>query len=838
MVTPDISELIAGLSPEKRALLATHLKNKGANPNTFPLSYAQERIWFIQHLDPGSSLYNTPFAVRLNGALDVAALEKAINEVTRRHEILRSVFPLINGEPVQVIRPPQPQALPVRDLRALPESEREKEVLRITVEEGQKPFDLSQEPPARTHLLRLKDDEHVVVRIEHHIISDASSQEIFVREVATLYAAYADGKPSPLPELPLQYADYAVWQRKRLQGEALEQQLDYWKRQLGGNIPLLNLPTYKPRQAVQSYRGAIEMDLFPARLASELAELSRREGVTLFITLLAAFQTLLHRYSNESDIPVGTPILNRNRVEFESLMGFFGNTLVMRTDLSGDPTFRELLRREREVAQGAYANQDVPFEKVVRVAQPERSLSYTPLLQVMFTLQTASEGVPDVAGLTWSPLNIDTGSARFDLMLSIEQTPTEMGVMLQYASDLFTAETSRRMVVHLRNLLEGIARDPGRRLSEFPLLSETERRQILSEWNDTERDYGQHKTLHALLAEQAARTPDAPALTLSGQQLSYGELHARANQLARHLQTLGVKPEVRVGILMERSLEMVISLLAVLKAGGAYVPLDPAYPQDRLAFMLEDSDVPVLLTQQHLLGTLPAHHATVVAVDSAWPRIAQLAADDIESGTTPDNLAYVIYTSGSTGLPKGSMIAHRGIVNRLLWMQEAYGLTPSETVLQKTPFSFDVSVWEFFWPLLVGARLALAVPGGHQDTDYLLRVIREEAVTTLHFVPSMLQVLLEAEGVEQCTSLRRVICSGEALSTELQQRFFARSAAQLHNLYGPTEASVDVTFWECLRGDERPSVPIGRPIANTQIYLLDEHLQPLPVGVAGELYIG
>jgi amino acid adenylation domain-containing protein/non-ribosomal peptide synthase protein (TIGR01720 family) len=838
MVTNNISELIAGLSPEKYALFAKRLMDQGSGLNSFPVSFAQERIWFIEQLDPDSSRYNAPFALRLKGPLDVRALEQALNEVTRRHEILRTIFPMINGEPMQVVLPPFAQVLPVTDLRALPESEREQGVLRITVEEGQKIFNLSEGPLVRTHLLRLKDDEHVVVRTEHHIISDASSQEIFMREVTALYTAYSNGKHSPLPELPLQYADFAVWQRKWLQGEKVEQQLDYWRRQLGGELPVLNLPADKSRPAVPSFRGAVEEDIFPARLATELEDLSRRSGVTLFITLLAAFQTLLHRYTAENDISVGTPILNRNRVELESVMGFFGNTLVMRSDLSGNPSFYDLLKRVREVALGAYAHQDVPFEQVARAAQPERSLSYASLVQVMFTLQNRVESTQNVAGLTWSSVNIDTGSARFDLMLSMRPMPAGMGVMLQYSTDLFNAGTSRRMLVHLRNLLEGIVRHPERRLSEFSLLSESERQQILVQWNDTARDYTLDKTLPALFEEQVSRTPEDRALSFVQQRLTYAELNARANQLARHLRHLGVKSESCVGIMMERSVEMVVSLWAVLKAGGVYVPLDPAYPRERLSFMLEDSAVPILLTQQHLQEQLPAHHATVLCVDSSWSEIARHGIENLESVTTSDNLAYVIYTSGSTGRPKGAMISHRGITNRLIWMQEAYRLTGSETVLQKTPFSFDVSVWEFFWPMLVGARLVLAIPGGHQDSAYLVRVIREEEVTTLHFVPSMLQVFLETHGVEQCSSLRRVICSGEALSTELRQRFFARMGAQLHNLYGPTEASVDVTFWECQPDEMRTSVPIGRPVANTQIYILDNHLQPVPAGVPGELYIG
>jgi amino acid adenylation domain-containing protein/non-ribosomal peptide synthase protein (TIGR01720 family) len=837
-MTKDISELIEGLSSEKRALLELRLKNNGSNRNSFPLSFAQERLWSIEQLDFDKSLYNTPFALLLKGPLNVSALEKALTEVTRRHEILRTVFQTINGEPRQVINPPVAQLLHITDFQTLPPEERMPAVRRVVAEEGRIPFDLSEGPLTRTRLLRLSSDEHVVVRTEHHMITDASSQEIFMGEVTALYTGYTNGNHFKLPEPSLQYADYAVWQRKWLQGEVLEKQIDYWKSKLGGNLPVLNLPADRPRPAIQSFKGAIEFAVLSSQLNTDLAALSRREGVSYFILLLAAFQTLLHRYTGENDITVGTPILNRSRVELESVLGFFGNTLALRTDLSGNPGFLELLKRVREVALGAYANQDVPFDKIVRAVQPERSLSHTAVFQAMFTLHNDSEGSQKIGELAWRPINVDTGMARFDLNLTMEPSPGGLGITLQYATDLFNAETIRRMLVHFENLLEGIACAPELPISEFPLLPESEKQQILVQWNHTRRDYPLNKPLHEFFEEQVTRTPDAPALTFAQQHLTYAELNARANQLARHLRHLGVKPESCVGILMERSIEMVISLWAVLKAGGAYVPLDPAYPRERLSFMLEDSAVPILLTQQHLQEQLPAHHATVLCVDSSWPEIARQSVENLESVTTPCNLAYVIYTSGSTGRPKGAMISHRGIANRLIWMQEAYQLTASETVLQKTPFSFDVSVWEFFWPMMVGARLVLAVPGGHQDSAYLVRLIREEEVTTLHFVPSMMQVFLETHGVERCTSLRRVICSGEALSNELRQRFFARLKAQLHNLYGPTEASVDVTFRECQPDEMRTSVPIGRPIANTQIYILDEHLQPVPTGVAGELYIG
>jgi amino acid adenylation domain-containing protein len=526
-------------------------------------------------------------------------------------------------------------------------------------------------------------------------------------------------------------------------------------------------------------------------------------------------------------------------LETEALIGFFVNTLVLRVEVEGRESFRELVRREREAALGAYGHQEVPFEKLVEELRPERDMSHTPLFQVMFVLQNSEMPVVELAGLKLTPLEIPTTTVNFDLALAMEESEQGMFVAMHYNTDLFDAPTIARMLRHFQILLEGIAADPDRRLSSLPLLDADERRQVLGEWNDTKKDYAAAKRLHELFEAQAARTPDASALTFADEGLTYAELNRRANQLARYLRQLGVGADVPVGVCLERSLEMVVGLLGILKAGGAYVPLDPDYPVERLAFMLEDVRAPVVLTQSRLAHVLPEHGARVVQLDSEREAIAQQETDNLNVEVWEESLAYVIYTSGSTGRPKGAMNTHRGICNRLLWMQDEYGLSASDSVLQKTPYSFDVSVWEFFWPLITGARLVGARPGGHQDSGYLVRLVAEQRITTLHFVPSMLQVFLEEQDLESCDALTRVICSGEALSPQLQERFFARLGAGLYNLYGPTEAAVDVTHWTCVRGGARHrSVPIGRPIANTEIYILDAHLQPAPAGVPGELYIG
>jgi amino acid adenylation domain-containing protein len=585
-------------------------------------------------------------------------------------------------------------------------------------------------------------------------------------------------------------------------------------------------------------RGATERLVLPANLAEELRALGHREDATLFMTMLAAFETLLYRYTGQDDLVLGTPVANRQRVETEHLIGLLANTLVLRTRFDGDESFRQLLQRVREVTLGAYAHQDLPFEKLVEELRPERSLSHTPLFQVMFVQHNAPGGTMRFGNLKLEIMEAHNRTSKFDLTMFVEDRDEELAVWLEYTPDLFDAATIRRMLRHFQVLLEGIAASPEESLSRLPLLEPEERGQLLFEWNDTREEFDAEHILHALFEQQAERTPGHCALVFEDRSLTYAELNARANQLAHFLRSRGVRTETRVGILMERSVEMVVALLGVLKASGAYVPLDPAYPRERLAFMLQDAQALVLLTQERFAGNLPEHGAEVVRLDSGWQQLASESTENPLHTVVPDNLAYVIYTSGSTGQPKGAMNTHRGVCNRLLWGQRAYGLSESDRVLQKTPFSFDVSVWEFFWPLLSGASLVLARPGGHQDSEYLTALIRAERISTIHFVPSMLQLFLESGGFEHCPGLRRVMCSGEALPYGLQERFFARSDAELHNLYGPTEASIEVTSWECRRAGAEETVPIGRPISNAQIYLLDEQMQPVPVGVPGELHIG
>ncbi|MCU0532539.1 MAG: amino acid adenylation domain-containing protein [Hydrococcus sp. Prado102] len=809
------------------------------NTDTHPLSFTQTRLWFLEQLEPGNPAYNIIFAVRLQGNLDRNLLEKSLNEIVKRHESLRTTFKTAEGQPIQIIAPSLTIHLPIIDLQKCDCTERELTLQQLAKQESQQPFNLSQLPLWRAKLLHLESQEHILLLTIHHIIADEWSVEVLLYDLAAFYQAALTKKLPSLPELPIQYKNYTDWQRQYLTEEILATQLSYWKKQLEGAPAILQLPTDRPRSPVQTYRGAQQSLKLPKPLTQGLQTLARQEGVTLFMLLLAAFKTLLYRYTGQEDISIGSPIANRNRDEFKKLIGFFVNTLVLRTNLEGNPSFRELLNRVRQVALEAYTHQDLPFDKLVEAIQPVRDVSHTPLFQVSFTLRTPPQ-LKEMSGVNLSPIKIESCTAQFDLSLVVEFNDESAITSFEYNTDLFDATTIARMLGHWQNLLEAIIANPQAKLSELSLLSETEKQQILVDWNDTKVDYPQDLCIHQLIEAQVERTPDAIALVFENLHLTYRELNNKANQLARYLQSLGIKPDVIVGICMERSLEMVITILAILKAGGAYLPLDPTYPKERLAFMMADAQVSVLLTQSHLVETLPSSQQTqVICLDLDTPNLTpHQNQNNPVSEVNTSNIAYVIYTSGSTGTPKGVLNTHLGLSNRLLWMQDEYNLTASDRVLQKTPFSFDVSVWEFLWSLFTGSSLVLASPEGHRDSAYLVDLIATEQITTLHFVPSMLQVFLEEPQLEKCHSLKQVFCSGEALSLTLQERFFARINAEFHNLYGPTEAAIDVTYWRCQCNSDRLFVPIGRAIANTQIYILDRYLQPVPIGVAGELHIG
>jgi len=796
-----------------------------------PVSSCQKRLWFLEQFQPGNPLYNVPIAVRIEGPLDATALERAVNQIIQRHEILRTCFDSQNGEPVQVIAPSLSWKLSAVDLESHPPADREAEAKRLAVTEARRPIDLKQLPLFRAKLLRLSPNEHVLVLTWHHIICDGWSLGVFFKELVAFYQGQRAGRAVELPELHIQYADFAVWQHGRL--KAINKQLAWWRKHLGGPLPVLELPADRPRPAVQTYPGAVETLSLSAELRDALNRLGRKEEATLFMTLLAAFQTLLHRYTGLEDILIGSPIAGRNLTETEELIGCFINTLVLRSDLSGNPTFRALLGRVRETAVTSYANDDVPFEKLVEELQPGRDLSHSPLFQVMFALERAPFEDLRWPGLKLTSLGLDSGTAKFDVTLYMAESAKGLTARMEYNTDLFDATTIQRMLEHFRVLLEGVVADPDKRLSDLPLLTEGERHRVLVEWNQTRSEFPPHRTIHELFERQAAETPDAVAVLFGNQQLTYRDLDGAANQLARHLQKLGVGPDALVGLCMERSLGMVVGLLGVLKAGAAYLPLDPTYPKERLAFMLEDSRASVLLTQKKLLAALPKHKAHKICHDSEWKLISRESTERPLTVTRPEHLAYVIYTSGSTGKPKGVQIPHRAMVNFLNSMRRKPGLARQDVLLAVTTLSFDIAGLELFLPLTVGARVILASREEAADGAQLATRIADGGVTVMQATPATWRMLLDS-GWQGNNSLR-VFCGGEALSPDLANRLLER-CGELWNLYGPTETTVWSTVAKVEPGAD--SIVIGQPIANTQIYILDPHLQPVPVGVPGELFIG
>jgi amino acid adenylation domain-containing protein len=834
---PTVAELAGRVEEMRRAglpVLPPVVPVERTGP--LPLSFAQERLWFIDRLDPGSATYNIPGALRLTGALDEVALERSLSEIIRRHEALRTVFAQVDGSPVQVIAPFGGFTLPVEDLSGLGEADREAAARRRAGEEARRAFDLSAGPLFRAVLLRLGAEEHVLLLSMHHIVSDGWSLGVLFREFSALYEAYRAGRESPLAELPVQYADYAVWQRQQLEGAVLERQLAYWRERLAGAPELLELPVDHPRPAVRTYRGASVPVELSAELLERLQALGRSEGATLYMTLLAAFQVLLSRYGGGDDVVVGSPIAGRTRGEVEALIGFFVNTLVLRTDLSGDPSFRETLRRAREATLGAYEHQEVPFERLVAELQPERSLGHSPLFQVMFTLENAGGGGGALAGLQLGGVAAAVEIAKFDLSLTLAATPQGLRGELNYGTDLFERGTIVRMLGHLERVLEQVAADADVRLSRLQLLGEAERAGLLALGEGAAPDLPR-ATTDALFARAAAAAPDAVALAWEGGRMTYAELDGRANRLAHHLRRAGVAAGSRVGVCLERGPELVVATLAALKAGGAYVPLDPAYPAERLAFMLADTAVPVLVTESPLADRLPPHAARVVRVDADAAAIAAEPADAPAAGTDPEAAAYVMYTSGSTGRPKGVEVPHRAIV-RLVHGQDYVSIDPSDVFLQLAPASFDAATLELWGPLLNGARLALH-PAGPPTVESIGRALEEHGVTVLWLTAGLFHLVVE-ERIGILRGVRQLLAGGDVLSVPHVRRVLAElPETALINGYGPTENTV---FTCCHRIAEAPragaSIPVGRPIANTYVRVLDGGMQPVPVGVPGELYAG
>ncbi|MEH1828470.1 MAG: amino acid adenylation domain-containing protein [Nostoc sp.] len=840
----------SNLSPAKKALLE---KWKGGKfqANTIPkrqifqnipLSFSQQRLWFIDQLYHGSSFYNIPIAFHIQGKLNITTLQQSLNEIIKRHEVWRTNFVLVNGEPVQEIAPQFTWDVPIINLEHLSGKNWESEVKQLVAESANKPFNLAKGLLVRATLLRLSEEEHVLLVTMHHIITDGWSCGVFLRELSTLYAVFSTNQPSPLPELPIQYADFAIWQRDRLEGEFLATQLNYWKQQLSGELPTLQLPTDHPRPSVTTFAGSKQYFTFSKPLTEALRQLSQQADSTLFMSLLAAFNILLYRYTDQEDILIGSPIANRNQAELEGMLGLFVNTLVLRNNLSGNPSFRELLHRVREVTLDAYAHQDLPFEMLVEELHPERDLSRNPLYEVMFVLQNTPTTVQEVFGLTLRTLEFDSGTAQLDIFLSMSESEEGLTGCLEYNTDIFDSTTITQFINNFQTLLENIVVSPEKRLSELSLLTASEQEQLLLKFNPTRTDYPQDVSLHQLFEQQVQLTPDSLALISQSEELTYRQLNHRVNQLAHYLQKQGVTKETLVALCLERSVDMVMGILAILKAGGAYIPLDPSYPVERLNFMLSDSQASVLISHQEILEKLSLSADKTVCLDIHKDEISLESKENPISKSQADNLAYIIYTSGSTGTPKGVLGTHRGTVNGLHWLWKTYPFTQGEVCCQKTAISFVDSVWEIFAPLLQGIPTVIISNTTVLDAQLFIDALAHYKVTRIILVTSLLRLILDnySHLINKLSLLKLWITSGESLSIKLVKTFRELMPfAKLINLYGSSEVSANATYYDTsFLPDGAKSVLIGRPIDNTQVCVLNRDLQPTPIGVVGELYIG
>ena len=837
--------------PKRRALLNLLLREEGLervsslekgrrkDTNSVPLSFTQQQMWYLDQLEPGNPSYNIPIVARLNGPLNVMALEKSFNEIVRRHESLRTTFAAVEGVPVQRIASALTVTLPVVDLVTIPESEREARVVDLVTDELRRSFDLTRDPLLRLRLLKVDLEEYVLVIASHHIAMDGLSMEVLFREISALYEAFSMGRPSPLPELPLQYADFVHWQNERLQGEVLEQNLSYWKKQLERAPAMLELPTDHSRPTLQTFRGASQSITLSKSLTEQIKGLSRREGVTVFMTMLAALQAFLSRITGQEDIVVGSPIAGRNRVEVEGLIGLFINTLVLRTNLSGDPSFRELLQRVRDVVLGAFAHQEVPFEKLMGELHVKRDLSRNTLFQVLlnFRQQKAQENFT-LSGLTVEEFPFRKGLAKFDLTLAVVERPETLHCSVKYNTDLFEATTILRLLGNFEVLLEGIIADPDQRLSGLSLLTSAERRQLMLDWNNTKKDYLLDECIAELFEKQTERTPNYIAVVFEESQLTYRELNNAANRLAAVLSQKGIGRGCYVPILMERSIEVPLAMLAIMKVGAAFVPLDIHWPIGRLKQALEELDSQVILannTASFLEEELGRCFVIVSGSQNNAP------ATNPQIPTDPRQPIYAIYTSGSTGVPKAVVVPHRGITNRFLWMNEFFGCEAASSVLQTTPHLYDSAVWQFFWPLINGGTTIIPSPGLELDADYLSNLIHRHSITMTDFVPSVFNTIVpqltDDTMHQRLASLRCVIVGGEEITPRTTYTFLEHyTKIRVVNLYGPTEASIGCICYE-VTGKDGGKIPIGKPISNVYVLILDGNMKPVPIGVPGELYL-
>lgn len=829
-------------SPAKQALLEKRLRGNAAvvtlpkRPETefAPTTFAQQRLWFLDQLEPGSATYTIPIVMRVRGPLHIPVLEQCLNELVRRHETWRTTFESRDGIPFQHIGQPSPIDFSVHDLSTLPESQRENEAFQMAAKQAQVPFQLAVGPLVRVLLLQLDTADYLLVLTQHHIISDGWSIGLILQEIVVLYEAFLAQKPSPLPELAFQYGDYAYWQQQNLQGPELERQLAYWKQQLEDAPPYLELPTNRARPDLQTFCGETQHFQISRALSEQLRVLCEQEHVTLFMTILATFQMVLYRYTGQDDLVIGTSIANRMLPELEPIVGFFVNTLILRTDLSGDPTFQELLKRVCNVSLAAFAHQEAPFE---------RAVSRVPPLQVHFILQNTPSEAKELTGLSVERIEMETQTAKFDLFLNVEDA-TEICGFFEYNVDLFDAATIQRLSVHFQRLLEAVVQDPARRLSTFPLLTTDESQHMLSVWNSTNDVEQQHGCIQTLFEAQVARSPLRSAVEFAGTALTYEELNQRANQVAHYLRQLGVAPEVPVGLYLERSLDLIIGVLGILKAGGAYLPVDPASPQERCGWILADAQTPILLTQTALLPFLPDYHGTVVCLDASQELFAPMARTNPVHLTTEENAAYIIYTSGSTGQPKGVLVTHRSLTNHSQAIVKQYTLDESDRVLQFASLSFDAAGEELYPTWLSGATLVLRPEDLPASAEMFHRFITQERLTVLDLPTAYWHqwvTHLSPAEVPLPASLRLVIVGGEAVQPAHYQRWlqFAGPQIQWSNTYGPTETTITAILYTPTEAEDphQHQTPIGRPIANLQAYVLDQQLQPVPLGALGEIYL-
>ncbi len=821
---------------ERRELLARLLRERAGRAR---LSTSQEHLWVLHQLVPDSPVYNVPAVVRLAGALNAEVVERSLAEIVRRHEVLRTRFERHQGGPVPVVVEAPEVLLEREDLTAVPAAEREARMLERANQEARRPFDLEQGLLLRSLLLRLGDEDHLLMLTLHHVVAEGWSVALLFGELERLYAAFLEGQASPLEPLPIQYADYARWQRQRMRGDALDGELEYWRRQLAGELPVIKLPSDRPRPPVKTFGGAWCSLRLPPELVQATSALARSQGVTLFMVMLATYQTLLHRYSGQSDILVGSPIAGRNRAEAEQLIGVFINTLVMRTDLSGKPTFEQLLGRVRETAVGAFSHQEIPFEHIIKKLRPDRHLSHTPVFQVMFAMQNTPLPALELAGLApgrvLDPSLVHNGTTKVDLAMFVEQSGDGLDVGCEYSTDLFDSATIERLLGHYQTLLAAAVAAPSERLSRLPLLTEAERHQLAVEWNDTATRYPD-QAVHELFEQQAAERPDTVAVVFGEAQLTYLELDRQANRLARFLCQCGVRPESRVGVCLDRSLDLLVTLIAILKAGGSYLPLDPTYPRQRLAFMLEDAGAEVVLTQESLLDRLAQSEARTVCLDRQDAPRAERSAEPPRLPAHPDQLAYVIYTSGSTGRPKGTNVSHQAVV-RLVRQTDYVSFSPDEVFVQLAPIAFDASTFEIWGPLLNGGRIAI-YPSETPSLDGLAGFIANHAVTTLWLTAPLFHRLVDHQP-EALGGLRQLVAGGDVLDpARVRTALDHLKGGSLINGYGPTESTTFTCCHTMNRADGlRPTVPIGRPIRNTRVYVLDARMGPVAIGVPGELYI-